>query len=89
MTEEDCLSNPKIEVTVTHCYECHIYVRNADQNRLQTVIISHNSCNNFPVMRNIVIPIYMHHIYHVVYTLTAIKGLFHYGLASVPTLFWT
>jgi len=42
MTEEDCLRNPKIEVTVSDCYECHIYVRNADQNQLQTVIINCN-----------------------------------------------
>lgn len=30
MTEEDCLSNPKTEITVTDHYECRIYVRNAD-----------------------------------------------------------
>jgi len=83
------LSNPKIEVIVTDYYECHIYVRNVDQNPLQTVTINCNSCDHFPVMGNFVIPIYMHHIYHVVYILTAIQGLFHYGLASVPTLFWT
>lgn len=32
MTEEVCLSNPKIEVTMTDRYEHHIYVRNTDQN---------------------------------------------------------
>ena len=32
MTEEDCLNNPKIEVTVTDHYEYLISVRNADQN---------------------------------------------------------
>jgi hypothetical protein len=60
MTEEDCLNNPKIEVTVTDHYEYLISVRNADQNWLQTVIINCNSRDHFPVTGNIVIYIYIY-----------------------------